>query len=274
MNEGDSFIHPTAEVSSEANIEPGVFIGPQTVIGPKVSIQENTRIDGQVHIQGMTEIGQGCHIFPFCTIGGEPQDVDYKGEKTRLQIGAHNIIREFVSIHRGSKKGGGMTSIGQGNYIMAYSHIAHDCRVGDNTVFINAASLSGHVTVDDHATVGGFTGVHQFCCIGKYAFVGGYSAITQDVLPFSRVAGNRPLLLYGLNAIGLRRAGFSRERIQTLKQIFKIFFYSNLNTTEAVKNIEKEIPKGKDRDEILRFIQASTRGIVKKPSEQWERSSG
>jgi len=273
MNEKDITIHPTAEIADGAQIESGVSVGQYSIIGPQVSIRKETQIDSHVYIEGKTVVGKNCHIFSFCTVGTEPQDVDYKGEETQLQIGDNNTIREFVSIHRGTKKGGGITTIGDGNYIMAYSHIAHDCHVGDKTVFINAASLSGHVTVHDHATVGGFTGVHQFCRIGKHAFVGGYSAITQDVLPFSRVAGNRPLLLYGLNAIGLRRAGFSRERINEIKQIFNIFFYSNLNTADAVKQIKKDIPSGEDRDEILKFIQLSSRGIVKKPSEQWERRS-
>jgi UDP-N-acetylglucosamine acyltransferase len=272
MNEKDIFVHPTAVISDKALIEPGVWIGPHTTIGHQVTIGEKTKIEGQVCIEGRTEIGKNCHIFPFCTIGTEPQDFDYKGEDTKLRIGRDNIIREFVSIHRGTEKGGGITTLGDANYIMAYSHIAHDCHVGNKTVFINAASLSGHVSVHDHATIGGFTGVHQFCSIGKYAFIGGYSAITQDVLPFSRVAGNRPTLLYGLNAIGLRRAGFSRERIKVLKQIFKIVFYSDLNTTEAARRIEKKIPACEDKNETLDFIQRSSRGIVKKPSEKWEKN--
>ena len=185
-------------------------------------------------------------------------------------IGDDNIFREFLTVHRGTVKGRGETVIGNGNYFMAYSHVAHDCKVGDQTIFLHGATIGGHCDVDDFSTVGALSGVHQFCRIGKYAFIGGYSVITQDVLPYCRVAGGRPTLLYGLNANGLRRKGFSRERIQALKDMFKMIFYSNLNTTQAIEQIEKKFPPGEDRDEILRFIRDSKRGIVKKPSEKWD----
>jgi UDP-N-acetylglucosamine acyltransferase len=236
-----------------------------------VLIGKNTRLDDAVHIEGRTEIGEDCRFSPFSVIGSGPQDVGYKEEETRLVIGDRNVFREFISVHRGTLKGGGETSIGNDNYFMAYSHVAHDCSVGNGTVFINAATIGGHVRVDDYATISAFSSVHQFCRIGKFAYIGGFSVITQDVLPFCRVAGMRPVLFYGLNSVGLRRRGFSRERLGVLKEIFKLIFHSDLNTSQAVEKITTNFPPGEDRDEILQFIQASTRGIIKrKPRESWE----
>jgi UDP-N-acetylglucosamine acyltransferase len=177
-----------------------------------------------------------------------------------------------MTIHRGTVKGGGETRIGHDNYFMTYSHIAHDCQVGSNVIFINGATLGGHCSVGDYAQVGALTPVHQFCRIGRFAFIGGVSTITHDVLPFSKVAGGRPTRLYGLNAIGLRRCGFSRERINTIKVMFKIVFYSNLNFSQAVEKITTEISPGEDRDEIIEFIRSSRRGIVKKASEKWDKN--
>ena len=271
MSDGEVFVHPTATVHPLAQLDSGVKIGPYVFIGEDAAILKDTVIDAHVCIFGKTEVGERCHFSPFSSIGTEPQDVSYKGEETRVKIGNDNIFREFMTVHRGTVKGREETVIGNGNYFMAYSHVAHDCIIGDHTVFLHGATIGGHVDVDDYSTVGAQSGIHQFCRIGKYAFIGGYSVITQDVLPFCRVAGARPTFLFGLNAIGLRRQGFSRERIQTLKDIFKIVFYSNLNTTQATVQIEKKVPPGEDRDEILAFIRDSKRGIVKKPSEKWEK---
>jgi UDP-N-acetylglucosamine acyltransferase len=270
MSENEVFIHPTSTVHPKARLDQGVWIGPYSFVGERVAIHKKTRLDAYVHIDGLTEIGEGCLFSPFSSIGAVPQDVTYKGEETSVRIGDRNIFREGVTIHRGTAKGRGKTLIGNDNYFMAYSHIAHDCLVGNETVFINAATLGGHVTIEDYATMGGFSAAHQFCRVGKYAFVGGYTVITQDVLPFCRVAGMRPTLLYGLNAVGLRRRGFSSERLKTIKEIFKIFFYSDLNSTQALERIKEQIPPGEDRDEIINFVQSSTRGIVKKVSERWE----
>lgn len=273
MGGDETFVHPSAVVHAKAQLDKGVVIGPFSIIGEGVVIHENTRIESNVTITGRTEIGQECLFSPFSSIGAEPQDLTYKAEETAVRIGDRNVFREFITIHRGTIKGGGETAIGSDNYFMAYSHVAHDCRVGCGTVFINGATLGGHVVVDDHATISAFTGVHQFCRIGKHAYLGGYTVITQDVLPFSRVAGSRPTLFYGLNAIGLRRKGYSRERIQALKQMFKIFFYSDLNSTQALEEIKNTFPPGEDRDEIIRFAESSTRGIVKKAAEKWENGS-
>ena len=273
MRPSEVFIHPTSVVHPSARIGEEVWIGPHCVIGEKAVIGKQTRLEGNVQILGNTEVGESCRLSPFSVIGGEPQDVGYRQEETAVRIGDRNVFREFMTVHRGTVKGGGLTSIGHDNYFMAYSHIAHDCRVGNEVVFINGATLGGHCAVDDHATLSAFVGVHQFTRIGTSAFVGGYSVVTQDVVPFAKVAGMRPVRLYGLNAIGLRRRGFSRERIQNLKRIFQILFYSDLNTQQAVEEIQARIPSGEDRDEVVRFIQASKRGIIKKPSGKWDDES-
>jgi UDP-N-acetylglucosamine acyltransferase len=273
MNRSEVFIHPTSIVDPQAQLGEGVWIGPHCVVGGKVSIHKNSRLEGNVHVDGLTEIGEACEFSPFSVIGGAPQDVGYRAEETRVVIGDRNVFREFITVHKGTVKGGGATSIGSDNYFMVYSHIGHDCHVGNGTVFTNAATLGGHVSIDDFATVGAFSAVHQFCRVGKHAFIGGFSVITQDVLPFLRVAGMRPVLLYGLNSIGLRRRGFSRERLNTLKEIFRIILYSNLNTTQAVDRLKTLFPPHEDREEVIQFIQSSTRGIIKKAPATWDSES-
>jgi UDP-N-acetylglucosamine acyltransferase len=273
MRSSEVFVHPTSVVHPGAQLAEGVWIGPHCVVDEKATIHKSTRLDGHIQIIGNTEIGESCRLSPFSVIGSEPQDVGYQQEETRVKIGDRNIFREFITIHRGTPKGGGVTSIGQDNYFMAYSHIGHDCHVGDFTIFTNNATLGGHCTVEDYATLSAFVGVHQFCRIGKYAYVGGFTVVTHDVVPFLKVAGMRPVLLYGLNAIGLRRRGFSRERVSTLKEIFKILFYSDLNTSQAVERILAQFPPHEDRDEIIRFIRSSKRGIIKKASGTWDDES-
>jgi len=268
MGSNETFVHPSAVVHPKARLGSGVYIGPSVVIGSNVSIRKNSRVDAFVYIEGATEIGENCHFFPYSTIGTEPQDINYKGEETFVKIGDRNVFREFMTVHRGTVKGDGKTLIGNDNYFMAYSHIAHDCFVGSNTVFNHGATIGGHCYVGDFAQVGALSGMHQFCRIGKYAFTGGYSVITQDVLSFCKVAGSRPVLFYGLNAIGLRRLGFSRERIRAIKGMLKFIFYSEMNTSQAVEKILKEYPQGKDRDEIIQFMKSSKRGIIKKVSEE------
>lgn len=269
MTKNEVSVHSTSTIHPKALLDSGVFIGPYSYVGENVKIHRNTRLYAHVYIDGITEIGESCRFSPFSSIGTEPQDISYKGEETKIVIGNRNIFREFITVNRASAKAEGKTIIGDDNYFMAYSHIAHDCIVGSGTQFANGATLGGHVTVDDYAYVSAFSGVHQFCRIGKHAFIGGYSVIIQDVLPFCRVAGNRPLLLYGLNSIGLRRKGYSRERIKALKEMFKIIYYSDLNTAQAVERIKDEFPPGEDRNEIINFIQSSKRGIVKKTAEEW-----
>ena len=273
MCKDETYVHPTALVSPKARLDLGVWVGPGSIVGENVTIGKNTRLDAQVYVVGHTVIGADCRFWPLVSVGTEPQDLTYDAQDTRVQIGDRNIFREFITINRGTAKGGGTTSIGSDNYFMAYSHVAHDCVVGNGTVFMHGATLGGHVSVDDFATVGAMGGVHQFCRIGKYAFVGGKSTLTQDVVPFCRVAGERPTQLYGLNAIGLRRKGFSRDRIQALKGMFKIIFYSDLNTGQALARLEEEFPPSEDRDEITSFIRSSKRGIIKKPGDRWDKDS-
>lgn len=273
MSASDVSVHPSAVVRPGARLAAGVVIGPGCVIGPEVTIHKDTRLEAHVVVSGRTTIGAGCRISPFVVIGTEPQDVGYREEATEVVIGDGNVLREFVTIHRGTAKGGGRTVVGRNNYLMDYVHFGHDCRVGDECVFINNATLAGHVTVDDYATLSGFTGVHQFCRIGRYAFLGGDTIVTQDVVPFARVVGSRPARLYGLNVVGLRRRGLSAERRSAIKAMFKLLFYSGLATPEAVERIRSEVAAGEDRDLVLDFIAASKRGILKKTADAWDEPS-
>jgi UDP-N-acetylglucosamine acyltransferase len=268
MATSDAVVHPSAVVHPGARLGRGVQIGPGCVVGEFVRIGRGTRLDAHVCIQGHVLIGEDNRFSPSSVIGGPPQDVSYDGEETRVEIGERNIFREFMTVHRGSAKGSGVTRIGNDNYFMAYAHIAHDCSVGGKTVLMNGVTLGGHVEVLDFAQISAFTGIHQFCRIGRYAFIGGFSVLTQDVLPFCKVAGFRPTRLYGMNAIGLRRNGFDRERIQAIKGMLKLIFYSQLNTSQALERIETEFPESLDRAEIFDFIRGSKRGIVKKSAEE------
>jgi UDP-N-acetylglucosamine acyltransferase len=266
----DVTVHPSASVDPSARLEPGVWVGPGCVIGPDVVVGPNTRFDAYVVIAGATTIGADNRFSPGAVIGTEPQDIGYKGEPTRVEIGDRNIFREFCTIHRATAKESCLTRIGNDNYFMAYSHVAHDCRVGDATIFLHGATLGGHVAIEDFATVGAMSGFHQFCRVGRYAFVGGGSMITQDVVPFCRVVGQRPTRFLGLNTIGLRRKGFTNDRIASLKAIFTLFFYSGLNASQALERLEAEGPAGPDRDEFVAFVRASKRGVVKKAAESWD----
>ncbi|MCX6562201.1 MAG: acyl-ACP--UDP-N-acetylglucosamine O-acyltransferase [Candidatus Aminicenantes bacterium] len=270
MSGNEVYVHPSASLHPGAKLDAGVWIGPGCVIGPHVTVDRNTRLESHVVIGGWTEIGSDCRFSPFAAVGGEPQDIGYKGEETRVKIGERNVFREFVTVHRATIKQDRLTRIGDDNYFMAYSHVAHDCGVGNRTIFLHGATLGGHVTVGDFATVGALSAVHQFCRLGRFSFIGGGSIITQDVLPFARVVGRRPPLVLGLNVIGLRRNGFTNARIAALKDMFKIFFFSNLNTQQALERLGADFPNGEDREEIIRFVQSSKRGLVKKSTESWD----
>jgi UDP-N-acetylglucosamine acyltransferase len=269
----DVVIHPTAEVHPRARLESGVFVGPGCVVGENVTVGRNTRLEAGVFIEGWTEIGADNRFTGAASIGTEPQDVGYKGEETRVRIGDRNVFREFVTVHRATTKQDRLTEIGSGNYFMAYSHIAHDCRVGNEAIFINGATLGGHVEVGDGVMISAFSSIHQFCRVGRFAFIGGYSVITKDVVPFSKVAGQRPVHILGPNSIGLRRRGFSSARIRGIKEVFDLLFFSDLNTRQAIERIRAEIPAGEDRDEIIRFAESSKRGIIRKSNEAWESDS-
>lgn len=258
-------IHPSAVIDPAAVIQEGVAIGPFSYIGPDVQVGQGTRIGSHVRITGPCTIGRDNLIDSFSALGGEPQDLSYKGEPTELIIGDSNQIREYVSIHRGTVKGGGKTVIGNNTLIMAYSHLGHDCIISDNVIIVNAAMLGGHTEVAANATVGGLTGTHQFSQIGTFAFIGGGSAVSKDVPPYAMVTGERGgMKISGLNKVGLRRNGFDRETIKKIDAAYRIIFYSNLLHDEALEKVEQELGGDSAVDELLRFIRASKRGVVKR----------
>jgi UDP-N-acetylglucosamine acyltransferase len=256
-------IHPAAIVESGACIHPSAEIGPYTVIGADVEIGARTILKAHVFLEGPAEIGEDNVFFPYSTVGVAPQDLKYKGERSSTRIGHRNKIREFVTIHRGTEGGGMLTSIGDDNLLMAYVHVAHDVRVGSHCVLSNAATLGGHVTVGDWAWIGASSGVHQFCRVGRHAIVGGYSVITQDVLPFSNTVTEREAKVFGANKVGLERRGYPGEVIDSLHKAFRLLTRSGLNTSQAVECIRKEIPASAEVDELLEFIATSQRGFIK-----------
>ena len=256
-------IDPSAIVHPSAEIGPGTVIGPHATVGPRVRIGAGCRVGASSVIDGWTEIGDGTEIYPFASIGLVPQDLKFKGEETRLVIGKRNIFREFVTIHRGTAGGGGVTLIGDRNVFMAYVHVAHDCRVGHDTIFGNTATLGGHVQVDDFANVSAGSGVHQFCRVGRYAFIGGYSVITKDALPFARTVGSRPARIFGVNTIGLIRRGFAPDVIAKLKRSFRYLLQSRLNTTSAMQQIDQDRSLScPEVQYLLDFIRTSQRGVI------------
>jgi UDP-N-acetylglucosamine acyltransferase len=256
-------VHPTAIVDPAARIHPEADVGPYCIIGAGVEIGARTRLMGHLFIEGPTWIGEDNIFFPYSTIGVASQDLKYKGERTETRIGSRNRIREFVTIHRGTAGGGGLTSLGDDNLIMAYAHIAHDARIGSHCILGNAATLAGHVTIGDWAIIEAFSGVHQFCRIGRHAFVGGYSVITQDVLPYSMTVTPRESKLYGANKVGLERRGFPPESIQALHKAFRFLRSDSLNTSQAIEKIREEVPPTAEIAELIDFIRSSERGIIK-----------
>jgi UDP-N-acetylglucosamine acyltransferase len=256
-------VHPTARISPGAELSPGVRVGPYSIVGPGVTVGPGTVIESHVVLLGPTRLGAGNHLFAFSSVGLEPQDKKYRGEPSRLVVGDRNTFREFVTIHRGTKVGGNETTIGSDNLFMAYAHVAHDCRIGDHTVLANNATLAGHVEVGDWATIGGFSGVHQFCRVGRHAILGGSSVATKDVLPFSTTVGNRACI-YGVNKIGLRRQGFTEERVLAIKKAYRVLIQSRLNTSDAVARIEQAGGESTDVHELVEFIRSSPRGVILK----------
>jgi UDP-N-acetylglucosamine acyltransferase len=254
-------IHPAAIIDPKAEIAEGVEIGPYSVIEKNVSIGEGTKIGPHVVIREGTHIGKRCQILQFASIGEAPQAVAYRGEKTLLLMGDQNIIREFVTLHRGTVKGGGKTVLGNENFIMAYSHVAHDCQIGNQVVMANGATLAGHILIEDHAIIGGLSAIHQFCRIGAHAIVSGLTGLSQDVPPYMMAAGSRAKL-FGLNTVGLKRAQFSEQTIRALKKAYRIIFRSSLTLEKAMKAVEEDdiflIPEVRH---LLDFIQHSKRGI-------------
>ena len=256
------FIHSSAIISPKAKIGENCFIGAFCVIGDEVTLANNVRLESHVVVDGQTTIGAETHVFPFVSIGLAPQDLKYKNEFTATIIGARNKIREFVTIHRGTAGGGAITKIGDDNLLMAQAHVAHDCTIGNNVIMANAATLAGHVTIEDRANVGAYSGVHQFCRVGREAFIGGYSVIVKDALPFAISQGNHAKC-YGLNSLGMKRRGYSKETIDSLKHAYHLLLSSKLNTTQAVERIKEEIVGSTEVDLLINFIETSQRGVVK-----------
>jgi UDP-N-acetylglucosamine acyltransferase len=252
-----AIVHPGAQIGA------GTTVGPHAVIGPNVRLGASCKVGASAIVDGWTDIGEGTEIFPFASIGLIPQDLKFKGEQTRLVIGRRNIFREFVTIHRGTHGGGGLTVIGDRNVFMAYVHVAHDCHVGNDTIFGNMATLGGHVTVEDFANVSAGSGVHQFCRVGRHAFIGGYSVVTKDALPFARTVGSRPARIFGANTIGLMRRGVPPDVIEKLKGSFRYLLQSKLNTTKAMQQIRRDRSlKCPEVEYLLDFIRTSQRGVI------------
>ena len=256
-------VHPTALVDPGASIAATAEIGPYCIVGAQVEIGAGTRLMANVYLEGPTTIGEDNIFYPYSTVGVAPQDLKYKGEVSETRIGRRNKIREFVTIHRGTEGGGMLTRIGDDNLLMAYVHIAHDVQVGNGAVLGHGATLGGHVTVGDQANIGAFSGVHQFCRVGRSAIVGGYSVITQDVLPFSSTVSERENHIFGANKVGLERRGFSTELIEQLQTTFRLLTRSRLNTSQAIERIRTEVPKSPELEELIEFIHSSKRGYVK-----------
>ncbi len=256
-------IHPTAIVDPQARLHSSVRVGPYAVIGAEVEIAEDTEVGAHAIIEGPIRIGRRNRVFPHTSVGLIPQDLKFKGERSEVVVGDDNRIREFVTIHRGTEGGGSITRLGSHNLIMAYSHIAHDCQIADHCILGNAATLAGHVVIEDWAIVGAFSGVHQFCRIGRHSFIGGYTVITQDVLPFSSTVQERETRVFGVNLVGLRRRGFDRERLERLQQAFRLLTQSNLNTTQALEQIRASLNQHEDVEALVRFIETSERGVIK-----------
>ena len=255
-------IHPTAIVHPRAKLADGVEVGAYSIIGEHVSVGKGTRIESHVLVEGWTTIGERNHIFSFSCIGTPPQDISYKNEETRLVIGNDNVIRESATIHRATIKEDRVTEIGNGNFLMAYSHIAHDCKLGNHIIMANSAGLAGHITIGDYAILGGIVAVHQFVRIGKYSIIGGQSAVSQDIPPYVSAAGNRAKL-YGLNLVGLKRRGFSDAAISDLKKAYKIIFRSGLILEEALARGRAELGGSPEAMHLIEFMTGSKRGVTR-----------
>ena len=258
-----SQVHEQAIIAASAKVGAGVRVGAYAVIGEHVEIGEGCVLHSHAIVLGPSKIGRNNVFHPFCSVGGDPQDFRFKGEKTELEVGDGNTFREYVTISRGTVGGGGKTTIGDANFFLAASHVGHDSHVGSHTLFVNGATLAGHVTVEDYATIGFQSPVHQFCRIGRYAYIGASTVITKDVPPFSRVVTERKTKSYGVNTIGLERKGFTEQRLKILQRAFRLLLRSKMNTTQALAEMRKSLGDSEDVQELMRFIEAAERGIVK-----------
>jgi UDP-N-acetylglucosamine acyltransferase len=256
-------IHPSAWVAASAKLARGVSVGAFAVVGEEVELGEDCVVHPHAVVYGPSRFGAANVFHPFCVVGGDPQDYTFAGERTELIAGNKNVFREYVTVSRGTKKGGGITRLGDENFVLAYTHIGHDCQIGSNNLFVNAATLAGHVTVEDFATIGALSPVHQFCRVGRYAYVGASTVVVQDVPPFSRIVTERETKSFGPNSIGLERKGFSSERIKTLQRAFRLLSRSKLNTSQAVTELRVQFAESEDVSELVKFIETAERGIVK-----------
>ncbi|MGH9465653.1 MAG: acyl-ACP--UDP-N-acetylglucosamine O-acyltransferase [Thermoanaerobaculia bacterium] len=267
-------IHPSAIIDPAAELAVEVEVGPQAVIGAGVVVGEGCRIDAGAQLRGPLELGQGNRVYAQACLGFDPQDLKYAGEPTRLIIGARNVFRESCTVHRGTGKGGGVTRIGDENLFMVYSHVAHDCLVGNRTIFSNGGTLAGHVRVDDDAVIGAYSAVHQFCRVGRHAYIGGYSVITQDALPYAKTVGHKPAF-YGLNRIGLERKGFVPEAVARLDRALRILVRSALTTPRALDRLRAELGGHPEVDYLIEFVATSERGVIKTlPGRRGSRGGG
>jgi UDP-N-acetylglucosamine acyltransferase len=257
-----SNIHPTAVVSPRARVGRDCYVGPYSIVGDEVELADGVRLESHCVIDGHTSVGEGTHVFPFVSIGLAPQDLKYMGEASETRVGRRNRIREFVTIHRGTAGGGMLTQTGDDCLIMAQAHIAHDCLLGNGVIMANAATLAGHVVIEDRANIGAYSGVHQFCRVGQEAYVGGYSVVVKDALPFALTVGNHARC-YGLNVTGMKRRAYSPESIAALHHAFHLLLSAKLNTTQALERIRDEITGSKEVEELVRFIEGSQRGVIK-----------
>ncbi|MDH3574163.1 MAG: acyl-ACP--UDP-N-acetylglucosamine O-acyltransferase [Desulfobacteraceae bacterium] len=255
-------IHPTAIIDSKADVDSNVDVGPHSIIGANVQIGSGTVIGPHVVIQPHVEIGPDCHIFQYASIGAVPQALKFQGEETYVKIGRGTVIREFVTVNRGTGFGGEITEVGEENFLMAYVHIAHDCKTGRNVIFANNATLAGHIVIEDFVTVGGLVAIHQFVRIGNYAYIGGKSAVVKDIPPYVIAAGDRAKL-HGLNSVGLKRHGFSQETMSSLKKAYRIIFRIGLTLNEAIERVKAEVEQVPEVNDLIRFIKSSKRGITR-----------
>jgi UDP-N-acetylglucosamine acyltransferase len=256
-------IHPTAIVDPLARIAESAEIGPYSIVGAEVEIGPRTRLMAHNYLEGPTWIGADNLFYPFSSVGVASQDLKYQGERAETRIGHRNRIREFVTIHRGTQGGGLVTSIGSDNLLMTYSHVAHDVRIGDHVILGNSVGLAGHVVIEDWADLSPYTGVHQFCRIGRHAFIGPYSVIKQDILPFSLTSAKPEVEVFGANSIGLARRGFEKPVVESLQTAFRLLTRSQLNTSQAIDRIRAELPPCPEIEELIEFIRSSERGVVK-----------
>ena len=256
-------IHPTAIVDARARVAESAEIGPYCVVGPEVEIGARTRLMANLYLEGPTWIGEDNVFFPYSTVGVASQDLKYKGERAETRIGHRNRIREFVTIHRGTQGGGLVTSIGSDNLIMVQAHVAHDVRIGDHVILGNSVGVAGHVIIEDWVDVSPFSGIHQFCRIGRHAFIGPYSVIKQDVMPYSLTSHKPESAVFGANSIGLERRGFDKATVEALQTAFRLLTRAGLNTSQAIDRIRAEVPALSVIEELIAFIRASERGIIK-----------